>query len=309
MSTAPDIGNVELRQIGYFLAVAEHRSVSAAARELGLTQPALARAIGRLEQRLGAILLTRSSRGAVPTAAGARFLGHARMIVNDCRRAAQEVQAISSGALGNVTLCCGASFVHEMMGEVTRLASEELPTLNLTVSEGIVDEMLITLLEGRCDAVFSTFPDIVPRGPLAFEPLMTLNPTIVCGASHPLARRRALKRADLVGHRWVSMDHTYTLSVLTGFFTAERLAVPQPLRTNSLTLLKSLVASDEFLSLLPRHSVQREIRAGLVRRVAIHVPVPPPQAGLIYLERRARSAAVERVLQLIREVCARHGEP
>ncbi len=314
MAETSGISSIELRQIRYFLAVVEHRSVSTAARSLGITQPGLARVIGRLEQRLGAVLLTRSSRGTSATAEGERFLRHAKLILNDCQRAAQEVRAVASGALGNVSLRCGVSYVQDLMGEVTRRVATELPALNLTVSEGILDDMLAALQEGRCDAILSTFPSALPQGRLVFEPLLTVTPQIVSGASHELAGRRTrgrgppLTRKDLVGHSWISMDHPHTLALLAEFFTAENLPAPQPLRTNSLTLLKSLLLKGEHLALLPRHCVRREVRAGIVRRLAIPTAVRRPQAGLMYLGRRARSASVERVLQVIREVCAEVAE-
>lgn len=308
MAENSGISSIELRQIRYFLAVVEHRSVSTAARSLGITQPGLARVIGRLEQRLGAVLLSRSSRGTFATAEGERFLRHAKLILNDCERAAQEVRAVASGALGNVSLRCGVSYVEDLMGEVTRRVASELPALNLSVSEGIIDEMLAALQEGRCDAVLSTFPSTVPPGRLVCEPLLTVTPQIVAGTSHELAGRRALTRKDLAGQAWVSMDHPHTLSLLAEFFTAENLPAPEPLRTNSLTLLKSVLMRGRHLALLPRHCVRREVRAGLIRRLAIAAAVRRPQAGLMYLGRRARSASVERVFEVIREVCGEVAE-
>jgi DNA-binding transcriptional LysR family regulator len=308
MAETSGLSSIELRQIRYFLAVVEHRSVSTAARSLGITQPGLARVIGRLEQRLGAVLLTRSSRGTFATAEGERFLKHAKLILNDCERAAQEVRAVASGALGTISLRCGVSYVEDLMGEVTRRVAMELPALNLTVSEGILDDMLTALEEGRCDAILSTFPSAVPEGRLVCEPLLTVTPQIVAGASHELAVRRALTRKDLVGHSWVSMDHPHTLALLAEFFTAESLPAPKPLRTNSLTLLKSILVKGKHLALLPRHCVRREVRSGLFRRLAIPTAVRRPRAGLMYLRRRARSASVERVLEVIRQVCAEVAE-
>jgi LysR family transcriptional regulator of gallate degradation len=301
--------SIELRQVAYFLAVVEHRSVSAAARRLGITQPALARAISKLESRLGATLLTRSSRGTVPTSEGERFLQHARTIANDCERAARDVRAVTTGSVGHVVLHCGSSFVPEIMGEAARRVTAQLPDLQLTITEGMVDEMVSALLEARCDAVFTQFAGVVPRPNVVLEPLLTISPMIVAGTSHPLAGKKALGRADLVGHAWASMDQPYTLAVLTEMFAAERLPIPQPLRTTSLPLLKTLLVSGKYLALLPRHCVGREMRSGMISRIALQVPVRRPLAGLVYLERRPRSVALDRVLQIVRDVCAGQGDP
>lgn len=303
MSTPLPIPSIELRQITYFLAVVEHRSVSAAARALGITQPALARAISRLESRVGGVLLRRRSTGTVLTAEGARFLIHARLIANDCAHAANEVRAVQQGDAGSVSIFCGASFIPAVISEATRRALREIPGLELHVFEGVLDDMMGVLLEGRCDFVFSSFPDEPPRDDVVLEPLMTLKPTIVAAANHPLARRRNVTMADLVDQAWISMEHRLTLSVFTDLFNSRRLPAPRPLRTNSLVMLKSLLATGEFLAMLPRHVVQREIRAGTVSRIDITTAGRRPVAGLIHLGRRNRSPAVEQVMNIVREIC------
>ena len=303
MSTPLPIPSIELRQITYFLAVVEYRSVSAAARALGITQPALARAISRLESRVGGVLLRRRSTGTVLTAEGARFLIHARLIANDCAHAANEVRAVQQGDAGSVSIFCGASFIPAVISEATRRALREITGLELHVFEGVLDDMMGVLLEGRCDFVFSSFPDEPPRDDVVLEPLMTLKPTIVAAANHPLARRRNVSMADLVDQAWISMEHRLTLSVFTDLFNSRRLPAPRPLRTNSLVMLKSLLATGEFLAMLPRHVVQREIRAGTVSRIDITTAGRRPVAGLIYLGRRNRSPAVEQVMNIVREIC------
>jgi DNA-binding transcriptional LysR family regulator len=105
------------------------------------------------------------------------------------------------------------------------------------------------------------------------------------------------------------MDQPFTLAALTELFAADRLPIPQPLRTNSLPLLKTLITTGKYLALLPRHCVGREIRSGAMKRVGIPVPVRRPLAGLVYLERRPRSDALNRVLQIVRDVCAGQSEP
>ena len=82
---------MRLSQIRDFLAVADTGSIRAAARSLGLTQPALTKSLRQLEAELGAVLVTRSVRGIVFTALGQAFLTRARSIDGDLRRAREEI--------------------------------------------------------------------------------------------------------------------------------------------------------------------------------------------------------------------------
>ena len=98
---------IRLSQIRDFLAVAETGSIRAAARSLGLTQPALTKSLRQLEAELGAVLVTRSVRGIVPTMLGQAFLARARSIDGDLRRAREEIAQLQGARKG--TLSVGAS--------------------------------------------------------------------------------------------------------------------------------------------------------------------------------------------------------
>ena len=79
--------SMELRQLRYFVGVAEVGSFTKAAAVLDIAQPALSRQIRELEIELGVALLVRNGRGAVLTEAGVKFLGRAKMILDDTERA------------------------------------------------------------------------------------------------------------------------------------------------------------------------------------------------------------------------------
>src|SRR5258706_16481683 len=98
---------MRLSQIRDFLAVTETGSIRAAARSLGLTQPALTKSLRQLEAELGAVLVTRSVRGIVPTDLGQAFLARARSIDGDLRRAKEEIAQMQGSREG--ALSVGAS--------------------------------------------------------------------------------------------------------------------------------------------------------------------------------------------------------
>jgi DNA-binding transcriptional LysR family regulator len=92
--------DLDLRLLRYFVAVVERGSVSMAARELVLTQPALSRAVQALERQLGLELLVRSPRGVEPTAAGLTIYEHANALRAAARRAVSAARASSADGDG-----------------------------------------------------------------------------------------------------------------------------------------------------------------------------------------------------------------
>jgi DNA-binding transcriptional LysR family regulator len=93
---------VELRNLEYFLAVVEHGSLRAAAQQLGVTQPALTKAVRRLEDSFGVLLFERRARGVALTTYGSALVRHARDLRSSVRAAWDELGALRTGSAGLV---------------------------------------------------------------------------------------------------------------------------------------------------------------------------------------------------------------
>jgi DNA-binding transcriptional LysR family regulator len=299
---------MDLRQLRHFQAVLATRSFSTAARELAVTQPALTRSIRDLERSVGAPLFDRNRRGTNPTPAGLEFHRYVRRILNDCDRATQEVATLRTGGVGRVTIGAGASYVSDLLTNVIARAVLEMPALEIEVVEGLIENLLTPLADGRLDLIFTTFAAFTTRPEFVLEPLVAVTPGVVAGARHALARRRDPKISELARQDWASLDQPYTLEVLQRFFQAHDAAPPRPLRVESLDLLKALVMTGQFLALLPDRAVAHELKAGQVMRLPVDVPSGPLKGGIIYLDGRVRSAAMNRVLELLRDACVRESK-
>src|SRR6056297_3665676 len=93
---------MDVRQLGYFIAVAEHGSLASAAHSIGIAQPSLSIQIKNLEGRLGTQLLVRSPRGVSLTDAGQVLLKHARFVLEAVERAKEEVRQAGVTPAGKV---------------------------------------------------------------------------------------------------------------------------------------------------------------------------------------------------------------
>lgn len=297
---------MEIRQLRHFVAVVECGNLSAAARKVFISQPALTRSIKNLEETVGATLLERRARGTVPTPAGELFFQHARMILSDCQRARDELRTLKSGVTGNVSLGIGAMFSTHIVDALVDRIAAELPNLNVNVAEGYFEDLVAQLEAGRIDAIFSTFPRAVQHEGLVLEPLIEVRVVIAAGATHPLARRRSLTLADLRDQRWVIVNQPHSLQQHEQMFASADLAAPPTtFRTNSLSMIKSLVTRGRFLTYLPEHVVAGEVKRGILKRLDVGIDPVVRRAGLMYLRRPFQPNAVARVLDMLREECAR----
>lgn len=144
---------MDLKQIEYFVRVAELGSFTRAAIVLNIAQPALSRQVRLLEVELRQNLLVRNGRGAIPTEAGKVLLEHGRGILHQVERAREELGRVRGALAGRVAIGLPTSVARVMTVPLTRAFRQELPEVGLSISEGLSDAILGGLNSGHLDLV------------------------------------------------------------------------------------------------------------------------------------------------------------
>src|SRR6202050_3802317 len=198
---------MELRHLRYFVAVAETKSLTLAAKvRLHTSQPSLSRQIRDLEEEVGAQLIVRTARGVELTPSGRAFLDHARAVLSQVGAAAEAARRAAHPAKPCFTM--GFLTGHELtwMPEALRILRDELPNIDVMISSQSSPLLADGISKGKIDAAFLRREIGVPE--LAFrllvkEPLMVILPT-----DHHLASPRTIRRGDLVGETFVAVSDT-----------------------------------------------------------------------------------------------------
>ena len=144
---------MDLKQIEYFVRVAELGSFTRAAVVLNIAQPALSRQVRLLEVELRQNLLVRNGRGADPTEAGKLLLEHGRGILHQVERAREELGRVRGALAGRVAIGLPTSVARVMTVPLTRAFRNELPEVGLSISEGLSGTILGGLNSGHLDLV------------------------------------------------------------------------------------------------------------------------------------------------------------
>ncbi len=170
---------MDLKQLEYFVRVAELGSFTRAARVLGIAQPALSRQVRLLEVELRQNLPVRNGRGATPTEAGQLLLEHGRGILHQVERAREELGRVRSGLAGRVALGMPPSVARVLTVPITRAFRQRLPEAQLSISEGLSTAMQENLHNGRLDIAVLYNPSPMPgieHQPLLEEELLLVQP-------------------------------------------------------------------------------------------------------------------------------------
>ena len=131
-----------------FVHVVETGSFSAAAKRLGIGQPAVSKSIAQLEARLAVRLLLRSTRGLTPTEAGLAFFDKARRAIDEANEADEAARGAGAGLSGNLRISAAVTFAR--MHIIPRLGPflEQYPNVNIEV---VLDDRNLNLVEDGID--------------------------------------------------------------------------------------------------------------------------------------------------------------
>jgi DNA-binding transcriptional LysR family regulator len=192
---------MELRQLRYFLAVAEHLNFGRAAEALRTAQPALSQQIRKLEREAGGPLFERTKRYVKLTPLGQDLTGEALAIVESVDRLTVRLRDASAMPRGRLRV---GSITPATVGLVPRMLPtyrERFPLVDLVMDTVALDEQVSALVERRIDVGLL-------RGPISDDRILTLPIVreyycVAVPAAHPLARAPFVRLADLDGETWV----------------------------------------------------------------------------------------------------------
>lgn len=187
---------MELHQLRYFVAVAEHRHFTRAAAELGVAQPSVSKQVRKLEDELGDPLFERGAAPISLTDAGAVLLPWAKRVLADLDAARAEVAGLATLEGGRLAIGATPSVSTVLLPEVLAEFHRAHPGVALTVREAGSRDLVRRLEAGDLDLALIVLP--VPHADLlATTQILREDLVLAVPAGHPLARRRVVRIAEL----------------------------------------------------------------------------------------------------------------
>ncbi|MFL1430883.1 MULTISPECIES: LysR family transcriptional regulator [unclassified Nocardiopsis] len=201
---------MELRQVEYFIAVAEERSFTRAAERTHVSQSGLSAAIRTLERELGSPLFHRTTRSVELSPAGFALLPKARGMLDLAAAGRDAVAATTTHLQGSLRLgseqCLGVIDITELLARFHR----RHPHVDIVFDQAGSTTLLERMRQGTLDVAFVATAgthrptDRLRWLPLAAEPLLLL-----CPPEHPLTEQEAVHWADLDGHRFIDLEPSW----------------------------------------------------------------------------------------------------
>jgi len=305
---------IELRELRYFIAVAEELNFTRAAARLGMAQPPLSAAIGKLERKLGVRLLERTSRRVTLTPAGAVLLEQGRIAVEGVGAAIQRARRKGTQA-GRLTVAVKPGTSTDLLKKIMHAYAQDprMPQVHLLF--GHPGGPAAAVRGGAADVAILRAP--FDRRGLDTELLLTEPRVAVLPAGHPLAARAELRRADLAGQpmpRWVGQADPAAHAYWTGADTPgpapaehdQHVATAPGPEINDISQLLDAVTLGNAVAYVPISVAGQHRAADLV-----FVPVSDlsPSEVMAAWPDTSRSRAVAGFVRAAVDVAAGHCEP
>ncbi|MGR3617107.1 MAG: LysR family transcriptional regulator [Paracoccaceae bacterium] len=231
-----------LRQLEYFLAVAETGSIAAASRISNVSSPSISTALSQLEEELGTLLFIRQrAQGLSLTEAGRTMAAQAALVLSEATEFTRLAGTVSHSVQGPLRLGCLVSFAQIVVPGLRRSFEDEYPAVSLSQTELTQPDIFTALRRAEIDLALSYAIDL-PED-IEFRAIKTLPPFVLLSPDHALAHQDSVTVEDLADHAMVLLDLPLSSDYFLSFFTRANVRPVIAERTKDMAVARSLVAN------------------------------------------------------------------
>jgi DNA-binding transcriptional LysR family regulator len=307
---ASQIGRrIKLRDLHVFFMVAQHGSMAEAARQLGVSQPAVSEVIADLEHTFGVRLFDRSREGIEITLYGASLLGRCIAVFDELKQSIRDIEFLSNPTVGELHIASVESITATFLPNVIQWFVQKYPQVTVHVDDLPTRRVgLPGLRERKFDLVFGRPTMPLPDdhlGPDLNVNFLFDDPLVVAaGEQTRWARRRKIDIAELIAEPWLLVaPPSWNYVWIAQAFKQRGLAMPNvSLMTLSLPLRAHMVANGPFITVNTRMVIRLMRQYGLkLKTLPVDLPTEPWPVMVVTLKNRTLSPLVERFIECARD--------
>ncbi|WP_066091781.1 LysR family transcriptional regulator [Xanthomonas massiliensis] len=296
---------VTLGQLRALAAVDQAGSFTLAAARVGISQPAIYRAVRELAELVEVPLTLRRGKTVQPTSAAIRMLRPVRLALAELAAGLDELAALRSHDAGRIVLGAMPLARAILLPQVLARFARAHPGASVSVVEGPYSELLGELRQGSLDLLIGAMRDRLPVRDVVQEGLFEDDPVIVARSGHPLAGA-AFAFERLLDYPWVIAATGAPVRARWERMFRERGLEPPMLRIEcgSVLIIRGLMLEDDWLTLMSRDQFLIEQRAGLLAEIGLAGPAVRRSIGMTTRSDWHPTRVQAAFVRVFREVCA-----
>lgn len=282
----------------YFLCLAEEKTVTRAARQLNIVQPALSMQIAKLEAELGQKLFDRSVQGMTLTSAGEALVRLTAPIVRDAEHARQEMAQLGGHISGRVSVGLITSVAQSTMASASATVASRYPEITLSACEGYTETLLEWVNTGQLDFALINVPR--RKTPLTTHHVMDEEMVFACRKGSPIRPPAKLRFDHIANFDLVLPSKRHGLRlVLDEHAAAVGIDLRPRLELDTLPALCDVIATTDFATVLPTIALRQSLSNGAIRAHRFDEQRIVRSIAWMHHPRRAVSVAAKAVLDVV----------
>ena len=294
---------MHLETLRLYCDVVRQRSFSKGAEQNFVSQSAASQAVQQLEAQVGAVLIDRTKRPFVVTPEGRSLYEACRSMLESWEKAKADVAAVKARVDGTVRVAAIYSVgLHDVSRPMQQFSSL-YPAARVQLECLHPHKVVEAVMTGEADIGIMSYPPLdraLTVVPLRLEPM-----AVVCHPNHRFARRRLLVPADLNGVPYVAFDRA--LPIRKAIDRALRQHGARPtivMEFDNIETIKQAIIIDAGVSILPRHTVQKEAGVRTLAAVGFGVPDLVRPVGIIHRRQKPLTPTASRFIEMLKEASA-----
>ncbi|MAI16541.1 MAG: DNA-binding transcriptional regulator OxyR [Gammaproteobacteria bacterium] len=293
---------MNLRDLRYLVAVAEHQHFGRAAEACFVSQPTLSTQLKKLEQTLGVILIERTNRRVMLSPEGEQIVAQAQRILVEVNSLTAMSEQLRDPLGGEVRLGIIPTIAPYLLPKILAPLTAEFPNLNIQLTEGQTSQITRMLKQGDLDAVLLALPlqeENVEEFELYTEPFL-----FAAATEHPKAQQKSVSADDLKDEEVLLLEDGHCLrDQALAVCHAHRGIESSSFTATSLETLRQLVAANRGITLMPALAVPEQAdNASGVCYIPFVGEVPSRTLGLCWRSSSTRSGLLADIAQCLQQV-------
>jgi DNA-binding transcriptional LysR family regulator len=290
---------MDLLQLEHFLAVVEERTFTRAAERVCRSQPAVSQSIKKLEEELGAPLLARDGHDLALTEAGERLLDYARKMMRMRDEALRELGALKNLATGTLNIAAHESAAVYLLPAPLRHYLHRFPDIRVGIHRSKLAEIPRQVMDREVQLGF--VKDEPTFHELRWAEVHLDQMILVAAPGHPLTRRSEAHIRDLGNEQFV-LHHlcSATEQMIVRLFEEHATRCRIVAELWSFENIKNFVQAEVGLGIVPRITVQQELKSGSLARINVPELNIPRRTLMIYREEGYLSEPARELIKIVR---------
>lgn len=297
------MGNITIRHLRYFEALAQHSHFGRASEACAISQPALSLQIKELETILGAPLVERGARQIRLTGLGEAFATRARAILRAVDELADLGRATEGPLSGRLRIGVIPTVAPYLLPRIIKALTARHPAIDLRPREAVTKRLIEELLEGRLDTAIVALPvseSALSEQPLFDEEFVLVRP--VDDAAKPVPNAQKLREMRLL---LLEEGHCFREQALS-FCKLSPAPARDLMEGSSLATLVQMVGAGIGVTLIPQMAVPVETRSANVSVARLAAPRPGRTIGMVWRRTNPLSVPLAQLSDTVRAVCLDH---